>query len=229
VQPCYIVSVGTFTAGAGTITVNQAQTIGVAETISMQYGLYVTEAYDQTGNSRHATQATAGNQPQLLPSGGISTSLPAMSFTNNGALLTGTITSVAQPWTMSAVAERNARTTTINGILMGPSGQFFFAGTANFVQLFAGTTAGPAQTDGSPHALQGIANGASGVINVDGTSTTENPGTNGTGTALGIGGNASLGQLLSGYIGEAGLWPSGFTTPQIASMHTNQSAYWGTP
>jgi hypothetical protein len=228
-QPCYIVSVGTFTAGAGTITVNQAQTISVAESISMQYGLYVTEAYDQTGNGNNASQATAGNQPQLLPSGGIKSSLPCLSFANNGALITGVMTSVAQPWSMSAVAERITRATTINGILMGTAGQAFFSATSGFVQMYAGSVAGPAASENSPHAMQFIANGASGTVNVDGTSTTENPGTNGTGTALGIGGNTSNGQLLSGYIGETGLWPSGFNSTQISSMHANQSAYWGTP
>ena len=41
-QPSYIVSCGTFTGGAGTCTLNAAQTVSVGETITMQYGLYVT-------------------------------------------------------------------------------------------------------------------------------------------------------------------------------------------
>ena len=53
-QPAYIVSCGTFTGGAGTCTLNASATIA-STTITFQVALFVTEAYDQSGNTKHAT------------------------------------------------------------------------------------------------------------------------------------------------------------------------------
>ena len=34
-------------------------------------------------------------------------------------------------------------------------------------------------------------------------------------------------QPMTGYLGEAGVWPSAFDGTQKAAMDTNQSTYWG--
>ena len=96
-QPSYIVSCGTFTGGAGTCTLNASQTVSVGETITMQYGLYVTEAYDQSGNTHHATQATAADQPHLLPT--CVNALPCLAYSSSVMVLTATVAVPVQPVT----------------------------------------------------------------------------------------------------------------------------------
>jgi hypothetical protein len=234
VQPCYIVSVGSFVAGAGNITVNAAQTLA-AVSISMQYGLYVTEAYDQTGSGRHLTQSTAAKQPQLLPA--IGNGLPSLSGTNaSGTGLTfapQTAPTIAQPLTISVVAQYITQADTrIFSLRAGSTAPFLsINATANTGYLYAGTPSNFTLSINVNHAIQGLFNGASSIAYVDGSSTSVNPGTSSTQTVIGWlqEDNGGQTQNLTGYSSEAGYWPIGFTPTQAGNMRTNQKNYWGTP
>jgi hypothetical protein len=75
-------SVVTITAaGTSGLTLNSTQAFS---TFFASTDCYVKTLYDQSGNSYHATQATTGNQPQIVASGVITTS----SFLNNKPSLT---------------------------------------------------------------------------------------------------------------------------------------------
>src|ERR1700679_1132557 len=77
-QPAVVTACGTFTAGAGTCTLNAAQTVSVAVTTTFRVALFVSQLFDQTPNGQNAPQATSANQPQLLPT--CTNSQPCLSF-----------------------------------------------------------------------------------------------------------------------------------------------------
>lgn len=235
-QPCLITAVGTFTAGAGTLTTSLAGTstscgtISVGETFTMTYGLFLPEAYDQTAHTNHLVQATAGNQPQLLPSG--INSLPAIQFTGTQSLVLSSL-SQAQPYSFSVVSDQVGPGAVGAGYFgaAGPAAMLLDGGSANQVRLYAGSAFAPNVTaaNGTAHAIQGVFNGASSILNVDGTGTTGSPG------AASLSGNFILGNTFSGgtswlgRIGEAGEWGVGFSTGNNTSLCGNQRLYYGTP
>lgn len=226
-QPAYITSCGTFTGGAGTCTMNVAQNIGVAETVTFQVALFVTEAYDQSGNGGNITQATAGSQPQLLPSG--FGNLPGL-LGGQTRLLTGTMgSSHSIPYSYSAVATRygiSAGEILINNTSFNP--YIGYAASANTAEAYCGNGVTATASDGNIHSLMYIIYGSnSSYLVVDGNATTS--------TSLQNRPTATAVQLLGGVAGytaivnEVGLWGVGFTLTQYGNMHTNQSAYWSTP
>lgn len=230
VQPCYIISVGSFTAGAGTVVVNAVQTLAAAS-ISMQYGLFVTELYDQSGGTAHATQATSGSQAQLLPVGG-SNLLPALNF-SGAQFYTGTIVSQSVPYSGSFVAIRTGAFTAIGAVLGTGAGHLGvgFINSTNTAFLDAGSSAFNATaSDSVLHAFQFVGNtGATSVLNVDGTDTTGSAGSTSSSTAMNVG-RADAGTWpLTGRFSEGGLWPGAFSSGNRSALHTNQSAYYGTP
>ncbi len=231
-QPSYIVSCGTFTGGAGTCTLNAAQTVSVGETITMTYGLYVTEAYDQSGANHcssapcNVTQATAGSQPQLFPT--CINSNPCMGGNGSEFLNYGT-TVTNQPLTIASVAERSSGTNA--GIIFGGQQGPYFNLSANAVNQYYGSTpSATSATDKVPHSLIFVANGASSAIYVDNTSTSDNPGAgNFPGSAqAGLFSENAGTSVLTGYIAEAGMWGSAFNSTQAGNMCHNQYTYWGT-
>lgn len=231
VQPCYIISVGSFTAGAGTVVVNAVQTLAAAS-ISMQYGLFVTKLYDQTAGAHDISQATAANQPQLLPSA--VNGLPTVIFVGPLQALStaGNITPATGVVSFSTVANQISGTVrTVWFTQNGLANRIQHAnGTANTWQLFGGASGSIAATvsDAAWHAVNAVMNAASSVVNVDGTETT---GTVTGNTAAGIltVGEPTAGTASSG-ISETGAWDNiSFSVGNRSGLHTNQSAYWGTP
>lgn len=231
-QPSYIVSCGTFTGGAGTCTLNVAQTVSVGETITMTYGLFVTEAYDQTGNGSNATQATAGSQLQLLPT--CISAKPCMNGVSSATqYLQGTIASITQPYSYSAVTERTGNTSSFGGIISNRSSagtSTYFNNSTNSVSGFGGASVTATASDLSLHAIQFIVNGASSAINVDGTNTTGNFGTQTGSTTISFGVDSTFAtpHYITGYLGEGGDWPIAFNSTQYGNLCHNQFLYWGT-
>jgi len=232
--PCVV----TATNGSTTATISIAGTttscgtIGTATTLTFQVALFATEAYDQSGNTIHITQATSGSQPQVLLS--CASALPCFYFNGAQKLVSGTISTHAQPITFSYVGNRKANFSAINiamsTFLAGSNCDLGWDSTANAVYGFCGTRTNiTGVSDGVLHSVSGVMNGASSPFNVDGTVTTINVNTAATGTQIAIGDNpASYSQALVGYLSETGLWPTGFTSGNQTSMCHQQFTYWGT-
>lgn len=232
VQPSYIVSCGAFVAGAGSCTLNAAQTVSVAETITMQVALFVTKWYDQSGNLRDLIQATPGSQPQLILSA--VNSLPGVLFSGAQVLSGATISATPQPITISAVTERTAvnSTATILSTLATVEAGAYYIAAPNEIGGFAGSTAiATGVADNALHSVQFVFNDAGGggsVVYADGISTAVSYGTNGTSTTARVGGDGSGGNFLTGYMMETGLWAAAFSGANNPAMCHNQFTYWGT-
>lgn len=244
-QPCVVTAVGTFTAGSGTLTAKLAEdtqscgTVSVAETLTFQVPLFVTEWYDQTGNGHNVTEATTADQPQLLLTcAGASHTLPCLGFNGTTDLMSGSLASgVTQPDTIVGVGLRPASATPgFTGFIGAPSNDQWM-GFHNNSNLWSAESNGGANgisaaaADGTFHAGQAIFNGGSNAstLVIDGTATAGS-----MGAAAFISGTFYIGSLNTvnlsqGYFNETGLWPAVFNSTQYGSMHTNMSGYWGTP
>lgn len=226
-QPCLVtVTNGSTTATAsipGTST--SCGTVSVAETVTFQVAGFVPKIYDQSGNIKDASQATAGSQPQFLPV--VTNGLPGI-FMYTGAtthLLTATLSgTVAQAFSISVVSQRIALLSSNDGLFQDGSNAVNY-GASNSLLLFAGGgVVSPTASDGAFHALNILFNGASSATLVDGTSTgIATVGTSAWGATIILG---EAGHPCNCYFEESALWPTSINRP---NMHTNQSAFYGTP
>ena len=219
-------------AGANPITVNILST-GFVDVTSITNWvaansvstIKVSQLYDQTGNARHATQATLANMPTLTLSA--INGLPALEGNGSFRLDTPTITQ-SQPFSVSGVIKRTGSTSTaMHAMGAGSGGAITFGfnsasgqgrvGGSSLVN-FAGLT------EGSFNAMTAAHNGASSAYNFNGTDV--------TGQAFGAGtfsGNAfrildsGVGVApLTGQVMEAGVWPSFISPTDRGLINTNQ-------
>lgn len=209
-----------FTLGDGRIDVATLQGF-----LSGTTGKIVT-LYDQIG-TYDVTQATDGNRPTVILNG-LGT-FPTGAFTPAQQLASaGTFTGFAQQWTMSMVAMRTGNFTSAGGVL-GVGGCIIgFNASTNNVNMFAGSNALAPATDSVFHAVQAVANGASSILYVDGTSNTVNANTGAisSATTVLVGANG-FGSNLTGQLAEVGVWPVGFTVGDQSRMNANQHTFWG--
>lgn len=115
-------------------------------------------------------------------------------------------------------------------LLNSAAGNRFFgpSSAANAVRVnFGANTSTAGFTDNTWHALQVVANGASGVVASDGASTTINTGTNAyTADTLSFGGGTSCAAtFLTGRVGYMAYYPIGFSAGNITALNTNAHAY----
>lgn len=242
-QPCYLTAVGAFSLGAQTATINAASicgAVGVAVTVTAQVAGFVTKAYDQSGNSNDILNATAAQQPQLLPNA--INGLPGINFISAAfQALTTAAASVSVSGTantFAAVAARRANFTT-RQILMGWDGStalgIGWPASADLGMIFSqsgASTVSQAMTDSVVHSLIGVQTGAATAIAVvDGTASS--PGTISGGavsTKVSWGCQVTYGVFSTALSGESGLWSgTTFTPTQYGNVRANQSSYWGTP
>ena len=195
----------------------------------------VTIAYDQTGNGVNATNAASGALYMTFSAVG---GKPCMTGAGAQVLLGSPVSLGGGSSTFSTVAERTANFSADNVIANTDTGSlgliFFFGAAPNLIQIYSPVNGnGPSGTasDSAAHALQAVNTAGTGLINVDGSdgSTTSVGST--TATALWqVGADSITGTAgINGYICEIGEWASAFSSGQRGSMHTNQSAYYGTP
>ena len=205
--------------------------VASASTFCASTTCFITTFFDQTGNGQTISQATAGNQPQLLFSC-FSTSLPCGSFLS-AKFMAGTLSgSISQPYTYAAVGY--VATGVTPGWIFARNAAWAFGGAgggANTVSMYAGITTqnvfGASTT--ALNAYVGVGNGASTVLGFNNTTGSPgNPGTAALSSAFGFGADNSPSTPWNGYLNEAGIWPSGFTSTQITNMCHNQFAYWTT-
>lgn len=195
--------------------------------------LTVATWYDQVnGGSCDATTLTGGFTLVSL------NGLPAV---YSGAGVNVTIQSgssclefLAQPYTISAVAERNGNFTTENdiaaGIFSGSSTAFgfFFSAGANTTAQYAGSVGANVTTaDSVFHAMQAVFNGALSSINIDGVTTGSlNPGTSNLGSNFQIGSNGGRAETV--YYREVAMALGGQNAATQAAVCHNQFNYFGT-
>ena len=232
-EPCYATAVGTFTGGAGTVTIaggvgaSPCGTVSVGETVTLQYGLYVTEAYDQTGNGNNITQATAGSQPQLLPVAGAN-NLPVIAFSSAQTLASGSnftpatgIVTISAALTQIATGspgepiEQNGAQNGLRETGNNPPEWKAF-GSASLCNTTANLVAG------TYYATTVLLNGASSTINTNGT---EVGGSCTGSTAAGL---ITVGGVNLNFMEEVGFWDNlAFSLTQRTNVTSNQRTYWG--
>jgi hypothetical protein len=192
---------------------------------------FVSTLYDQSGANRcsaaacNVVQATTGDQPRLVFNC-INTSLPCLQFvkaTPTYLQSSGSLTAQGQPFTFSFVAEATSSTDDVlsAGVQSGWN-------NTNLGFIFSGGFATATASFSAFHAIQGVFNGASSSLNVDGTLTSSlnAGGTSASGT-IGVG-TISGSNVLDGFILEAGMWPGAVSTTNQGLMCHNQFSYWGT-
>jgi hypothetical protein len=131
----------------------------------------------------------------------------------------------AQPLSYIAVTERTGSFTTVNRVIAdsgGTQGRLGFQSSANTAVTTGGTALNATAADSAFHALQGLLNGASSALVVDGSATTGNAGTTGLSSAhIDLMGDSTGAAALVGNLCEVGLWPSAFNSTQYGNMNTN--------
>lgn len=230
VQPAYITAIGTCGAGAGTCTMNQAQTV-TAATLTFQVALWVTQYYDQAGGSRTVLQSTAANQAQFFPScvnGKACTGGNGAGSTSGSYITSGTFAGT-NPVSFSTVIQYNSWATAKVQV-----GQNNNSGTGNRLAsvagpLFrlAGGTSGAIDTTlttGVMHAYLGVANGASSSIYDNGTTTTGTVSASTTTTFSTYGSNtANSVYMFTGGFANSTAWSAG----NLTTGCQNDQAYYG--
>jgi len=184
--------------------------------------------YDQSGNARHATQATTTAQPTYLANCG--NGLPCMTTSTESAplLATASFTPVL-PVSISGVAKRDVMSATYCHLL-GTNATlgndiFINSGTQEWALTDGAGFLVPPAPDGGWHAAAGVINGASSVIRLDSNETTGSA--VGSTTAGAIWLARKIGATSVCYQTEALLWSGyGLTASERLALATNQQNYY---
>jgi len=218
----------------GTMTANFLAT-GALDTAAISSwaggsNIFVSRAYDQTGNGRHVVQATNGNQPQLLLTGG-PTGKPCIEVLNNasGVLDTSSTYAASSPSSMTAVANRVSGTQGVNPVNFSAN-RLAGALTATSWSVIGGaggTLSATGIAANAWHDFQAsLVTGGTSAIRVDGTRFT------GTGVAVGTGATVSRfclgGSTSTLRVSEGGyIVGTQWSAADESSMSANQRAYYG--
>lgn len=209
----------------GTIGGLTCSGLGVACTIKKLYDQ--TTGNNCTGATCDLTQATIAVRPQLVPSciNGkpcIRCSIFNISSANN-------LSSISQPYTVSHVSSRTASFTTAQLVLYLGSGavQYFYAGSANTFDIFAGATLAATAADSAFHAYQSIFNNTSSDNYVDGGSTTGAASTAAAAGAIQVCATSAGAVPFKGDLTEIGIWSGAFTGTDQTNVNSNQHTYYG--
>lgn len=166
----------------GTMTANFLTTGGIdTAAITTWAGganVFVSRAYDSTGNGRHVSQATAGSQPQLILSGGPG-GAPYLETATSGNTLAGSTNYPAGSITSMVVVGNRGGTNNASFVRANCNSCYAILGggapTANQWGLTNISTApsfSASATDNTWHDAVGVINGSSSVLTIDGTDTT---------------------------------------------------------
>lgn len=240
-QPCYVTAVSgtapsvTLTVAGGLKTSASAPcgTVSVAVSTSLQYGLYLTQWNDGSGNAVNVSQATASDQPQVFPNNGLSSATAAVfcNSTANTGDLTAAITAVTAPQSSDGVWVRTNAAATTRSMLTDSSGNIYAGnGNANVFQAAdANSFVTGTANDNLWHTTQAVLNGASpnSGVNIDGSFTTGSTTARAGGTTITV--CATGGNNPVTYITQLILWQTALSSAQYGSLHTNDSAYWSSP
>jgi hypothetical protein len=186
----------------------------------------VNKWYDQSGNGNDLTVSASAPTINLTGLNGHPTSV----FVSTTILNHASTPTLAQPFTVNAVAERTSNFTGYNGIIGDDSGGLFalyFNSSPNGAVIYAtGSISGAATcSDSIAHSLIALFNGATSVITVDGTGTSVSTG---AGSFFGLRLGVENGGL-TGNLSEAMYFASQLSVGDMTTLTANQRAYWGTP
>lgn len=175
------------------------------------------------------TQSTIANRPTLVVNCG-GTGLPCLACSGTQTLVNSTVTNFTQPNSVSSVAERTGGTSAYSDVLgsFGGSFQFLFDTNPNQFILYAGSlSSAVAANDNTVHAIQGLYNGASSVLRVDGTSSSVSPGLSVVQTDFTLcAANSSVANPLTGNFFELAMWGGLDVSSNFAAFYANQKVYW---
>ena len=220
------------TSGGLGLTANCSST-GNGQTVAAWLGAatgYFTKWYDQSGHGNDVSQATAANQPSLNQS--CVNSLPCAVFAGSQYLTVALGAGVSQPFTWTGVFERTATFSVTQNIYSWGNPplsavQFYNSPNTGLFNI-GGTSFSFTMSDSVWHSTQAIANAASSVVAVDGTTTsgTVASGPTPTATAIGTrGGGAS--NSFWGNLTEVAYWSGALSGNGSAVCH-NERLYYGT-
>lgn len=188
--------------------------------------------YDQSGNTNDIFQFTVSKRPKLVIS--CVNGLPCMTFVRSSSqtmLSSGNVANMVQQWSVSWVGSRTGNTTSAQAVLSDEQVTTYvgYSGSANTAELNAGSSATGTASDSSNHAIQGVANGGSSIVYVDGSSSTSTGGNQDLmqDSKVYVGSRGDSDRYFDGRLMEMGAWPSGFSSGNRSSMNSNQHTYWG--
>ena len=188
---------------------------------------------DQSGNGHNLIQATTGNQPTYLLTGG-PTGGPALGFTAaNVQNMKATYTEVqpVERYVVGKFGTTASGMTMFDGAAGGNSARLLQNSSSNW-GIAAGSTlnlTGPSYTSGLWYAMGGSFNGASSAVGQNGVFNTGTTGTAATvgGVYLGVFGDGASAPL-TGNIVEVVDYEGTLTTVQRAQLESYFHAQWGT-
>lgn len=190
--------------------------------------VFVHTMFDQSGNGNDLTNPVISEHPPFIFNA--IGSRPAMQFDGLNTRFFSNIVLIGNVGTFSSVAfSTNNGLQQVLWLASGVGSVAFNAGgtNPNTVFVFQSINVTAPAADGSWHALQGVFNGASSDMNVNGVSTPGDDGTLPGNTTNDFIGEFSNSQFLLGQATEFGRWPFAFTPVQSANMSANQRGYWG--
>jgi hypothetical protein len=219
------------TSGGNAATINILSTglIDVA-TLNTWIGLHgtacVAKLYDQSGNTKHWTQATTSKMPRITMN--TLNSLPVMTFasTSSQTMTSASISSTAEPYTFLSVGRRVSNTSSKQSTIANSTGGANML-WPDYPDAFRIGLTGEFDTstnvlDSAFHVLQGCFNAASSTINADNiTQTTGSSGisSNLSGT-VSIGSYADVAFWMDGHLAEVGMYAAAYNSSVQSNTRT---------
>lgn len=201
---------------------------------------FVTTLYDQSGNGRNATQATAASQPQIVADGVVVTDSngnAAMDFDgSDDHLSSGLFTAIPQPFTGLCVSQFDSANNNVDSAAMGggAANQFLLSFQQNNYnpdewQAYAGTLAQTGvSSDNNLNLHNALISGASSEYWLNGSSVAQaNFGANSI-TAVAVGCATAIPSLNAPWFGlvhEIILYPSNVSANRAAIEQSIASRY----
>jgi hypothetical protein len=205
-------------------------------------GCEIATLYDQVGTACVGTgtacnitntHAGTGSRPRLILNATNSKACMQILATTTGGILTSTNTfTQAQPFSMSAVANRTGQTTTASSLISNITGgavRMGYGVGVNLIDLYAGgTDLTTGAGDSAYHALGYVANAASSSVFVDSSQTLAGStiGANAySATTLAMGQGATTG--LNAMSCELGILGGSLTPSDAGALASNQQNFYG--
>jgi len=208
---------------------NDGTVVGSPALFSGQgFDAYVTTLYDQSGNGRDATQATAASQPQIVADGVVVTDSngnPAMLFDGTDDSLVTASFSAAQPITTFV---KFSYTVASNAVFDGTgANRHLLDETGGNWRIFAGAGLVGGAVDTNENVGAALYNSTSSSLYINGSSQVSgNAGTQGINAGLRLGTNNGSADPLNGSLSEFALYASDKSSDR-ASIEANIAARYG--